>query len=40
MINLSLPMKEADTKGFVGAVREYLTRNADLLPRAKSLHPG
>jgi glutamate-1-semialdehyde 2,1-aminomutase len=36
MINLSLPMTEADIKGFVGEVREYLTRHADILPRSSS----
>jgi glutamate-1-semialdehyde 2,1-aminomutase len=34
MITLSLPMAESDVKGFVGEVREYLTRNADILPRS------
>jgi len=33
MITLSLPMTEADIDGFVGEVREYLTRHADILPR-------
>jgi glutamate-1-semialdehyde 2,1-aminomutase len=32
MINLSLPMTEGDIKAFVGEVRQYLTRNADMLP--------
>jgi hypothetical protein len=32
MINLSLPMTEGDIKAFVGEVRHYLTRNADMLP--------
>jgi glutamate-1-semialdehyde 2,1-aminomutase len=32
MITLSLPMADADIDGFVGAVREYLTRHADILP--------
>ena len=36
MINLALPMTEEDIKGFVGEVRDYLTRRADLLPRAVS----
>jgi hypothetical protein len=34
MITLSLPMAESDIKSFVGEVREYLTRNADILPRS------
>jgi glutamate-1-semialdehyde 2,1-aminomutase len=34
MINLSLPMRESDLEGFVGEVRDYLTRHADILPRA------
>jgi glutamate-1-semialdehyde 2,1-aminomutase len=36
MINLALPMTEADIKSFVGEVRDYLKRHADLLPRAVS----
>jgi glutamate-1-semialdehyde 2,1-aminomutase len=35
-INLSLPITETDVKGFVGEVRECLTRNVDILPRAIS----
>jgi len=33
MVNLCLPMTEADINGFVGEVREYLTRHTDILPR-------
>jgi glutamate-1-semialdehyde 2,1-aminomutase len=33
MITLCLPMTEADIDGFVGEVREYLARHADILPR-------
>jgi glutamate-1-semialdehyde 2,1-aminomutase len=33
MVNLCLPLTEADINGFVGEVREYLTRHADILPR-------
>jgi glutamate-1-semialdehyde 2,1-aminomutase len=35
MITLCLPMTEGDIKGFVAGVADYLTRNADLLPRAR-----
>jgi glutamate-1-semialdehyde 2,1-aminomutase len=35
MITLSLPMTEADIDGFVGEVREYLARHADILPRIR-----
>lgn len=35
MINLCLPMTDEDLNGFVAAVSEYLTRNAELLPRAR-----
>ena len=36
MINLSLPVQESDLAGFVRATRDYLTRHADVLPRAGS----
>ncbi len=36
MITLSLPMTDTDIRDFVGAVREYLVRNADILPRART----
>ena len=36
MINLALPMTEADIESFVGEVRDYLTRHAGLLPAAVS----
>jgi glutamate-1-semialdehyde 2,1-aminomutase len=32
MITLCLPMTEADIDAFVGEVREYLNRHADILP--------
>lgn len=34
LIALSLPMTDSDIKGFVAAVREYLTQNVDILPRS------
>jgi hypothetical protein len=34
MINLSLPIEEADLSGFVQAAREFLERHAALLMRA------
>jgi len=34
MINLSLPVQQADLAGFVEAVGKFLARHADLLPRA------
>lgn len=34
IVNLSLPMQDSDLQGFVDEVRRYLTRNADILPRA------
>ncbi len=34
MINLSLPIEEADLAGFVQAAREFLQRHAGVLPRA------
>ena len=34
MINLSMPMQEADLQGFVQATREYLVRNAAFLTRS------
>jgi glutamate-1-semialdehyde 2,1-aminomutase len=36
MMTLSLPMTEGDVKGFVGEVRDYLTRYADILPRSRT----
>ncbi|HWJ35406.1 MAG TPA: aminotransferase class III-fold pyridoxal phosphate-dependent enzyme [Steroidobacteraceae bacterium] len=36
MMTLSLPMTEGDIKGFVGEVRDYLTRHADILPRSST----
>ncbi len=36
MINLSLPLQESDLDGFVGQVRDYLSRHAAILPRAQS----
>ncbi|MBS0398895.1 MAG: aminotransferase class III-fold pyridoxal phosphate-dependent enzyme [Proteobacteria bacterium] len=34
MINLSLPMLETDLSGFVNAVREFLVRHSNILPRS------
>ena len=36
MINLSMPIPESDLTGFVHATRDYLDRNAFMLPRANT----